>query len=178
MFSDIWNDALVNYNNQKHQKKLINNFRNNIKKNQKQIRINFNNKYKNYILNNENNLLKYVINNNCNKLLLQEININRKIYRNFIIENNNFFSYQKVTNDVYYVFLKWNYYDTLLNKISNKIYYIKFKFYCKHDFPYEMSFNLKYTLSLNGYYLNSKIREYLYYHLMKLWKLKFNKNLK
>ena len=178
MFSDLWNDTLIKYKNELNQKKIINNFRKNFKENQKQIRIKFNNKYKKTILNKKNNLLKFVINNNCNKNLLQEFNNSRKKYRMYILENHNFFSNQKVNNLIYSVILQWNCYDNLLNKTSNSLYYIKFKFYCKHDYPYEMSFNLKYTISLHGYYLNSKIREYIYCHLMKLWKIKFNKNLK
>ena len=169
MFSELWELAFENYKKQKLRNEYIKKNRIKFRYQNKKIRENFNRKHK-HLAQKEYSLIKYVLRKNSIDQLNKEFYFSLKNYYNYYINHDiNFLKYDKIGDKIYMVYLRWDCYN--LNKRINDGYKfnIKFKFYQKHDYPYELSKRINRIIFDHNIYVNSYIKQYVYETLMNLW---------
>tara|TARA_A100001015_G_scaffold239982_1_gene273518 strand:- start:849 stop:1373 length:525 start_codon:yes stop_codon:yes gene_type:complete len=169
MFSELWILALNNYYKDE-LKKIEIKFLRLIFKFKYKVMINrYYDKYKSIKKNKDLLLSKIVLINQTNLKFLTEYNKYYDLKYKILNFNPNFFSYTKITHKVYRVNLIWKYSYYFNPENKNNDLFFSFKFYCKHDYPYNIVNNICKNLLDQGYYINSYNKEYLLNKLIKLW---------
>ena len=117
----------------------------------------------------EYSLLKYVLKKNTNiKLDLEYLDAVNNLYKYYIIYYPIFFTSQKISDKVYIVNLLFKCFNCYKNINDGFLFNIKFKFYQKHDYPFDFTQKIVKTIFENYIYINSLNKAYIYSHLMNL----------
>jgi hypothetical protein len=170
MFSDIWQQALKEYRDKRNAEEKIRISRLRFKYENELMKNQFILKYS-HISKKETSLLKFILNKNATNILNQEYYQCCKsiYYKYYILFNPNFFKYEYLSPNVYMIYLSWNCFNCFKQINDESQFRIKFKFFKKHDYPYNLTLDLVDIFKKRYTYINSFNREYLYYKLMKLW---------
>lgn len=169
MFYEIWELGLENYKKQRIKNEYIKNNREKFKLENKLMRLKFNLKH-GHISKKEYPLLNHVLKKNSINQLNQEYNIcKNNFYMYYLLHHDNFFEVKKVTNHVYYIYLSWECYNIRKQIYDGFKLNIKFKFYQKHDYPYDFTNNIIRVIKSNDVFVNTMVKGYIYNRLMKLW---------
>ena len=118
----------------------------------------------------EYSLLSHVLKkNSMNQLNKEFYNSIKNNYTYYLLHRNDFFKIKKISDKVYYIYLSWECYNLKRRLYDGFKFKIKFKFYQKHDYPYDFSNKIINIIFSNDIFVNTMIKSYIYNRLMKLW---------